>query len=97
MATLVCGVHVVKLFPASLGGTAFLRALRGPFPDVAFVPTGGVNADNLGDWLAAGAVAVGAGGELCSATAMAAGDWATITARAQEFSAAARWAREQRR
>jgi 2-dehydro-3-deoxyphosphogluconate aldolase/(4S)-4-hydroxy-2-oxoglutarate aldolase len=101
MATLACGVHVVKLFPASLGGSAFLRALRGPFPEVSFVPTGGVNADNLGDWLAAGAVAVGAGGELCSAQAMATGDWATITAKAQEFSAAARyhheqWAQEQR-
>ena len=97
MATLACGVHVVKLFPASLGGPAFLRALRGPFPDVDFVPTGGVNADNLGEWLAAGAAAVGAGGELCSAQAMATGDWGTITAKAQEFSAAARRAREQSR
>jgi 2-dehydro-3-deoxyphosphogluconate aldolase/(4S)-4-hydroxy-2-oxoglutarate aldolase len=96
MATLACGVHVVKLFPASLGGPAFLKALRGPFPDVAFVPTGGVTADNLGDWLAAGAVAVGAGGELCSASAMAAGDWAAITASARDFSAAAQRAREQR-
>lgn len=88
MATLACGVHVVKLFPASLGGPAFLRALRGPFPDVHFVPTGGVRADNLGEWLAAGAVAVGAGSDLCSPKAMAAGDWEAITATAQQFSAA---------
>ena len=94
MASLACGVHVVKLFPASLGGPAFLKALRGPFPDVSFVPTGGVNADNLFEWLAAGAVAVGAGGELCSAKAMAGGDWSAVTATARQFSAAALRARE---
>jgi 2-dehydro-3-deoxyphosphogluconate aldolase/(4S)-4-hydroxy-2-oxoglutarate aldolase len=93
MAAVGLGVHVVKLFPASLGGPAYLKALRGPFPEVSFVPTGGVNADNIGEWLAAGAVAVGAGGELCPAVAMATGDWATITASAQQFSAAARQAR----
>jgi 2-dehydro-3-deoxyphosphogluconate aldolase/(4S)-4-hydroxy-2-oxoglutarate aldolase len=94
MAALAAGVHVVKLFPASLGGPALLRALRGPFPDVPFVPTGGVNAANLAEWLSAGAVAVGAGGELCSAAAMAAGDWAAVTASARSFAAAARAARE---
>ncbi len=87
------GVHVVKLFPAALGGPAYLKALRGPFPDLAFCPTGGVDADNLGAWLAAGAVAVGAGGELCPAAALAAGDWATITATAARFAAAVRAAR----
>jgi len=94
IAAVSLGVHVVKLFPASLGGPAFLRALRGPFPHVSFVPTGGVTADNLGEWLAAGAVAVGAGGELCSARAMAQGDWPAITAVAERFTAAARRARE---
>jgi 2-dehydro-3-deoxyphosphogluconate aldolase/(4S)-4-hydroxy-2-oxoglutarate aldolase len=94
MAALACGVHVVKLFPASLGGPSFLKALRGPFPHVSFVPTGGVNPSNLTDWLAAGAVAVGAGGELCSTAAMAAGDWAAITRVAAQFTAAGRAARE---
>jgi 2-dehydro-3-deoxyphosphogluconate aldolase / (4S)-4-hydroxy-2-oxoglutarate aldolase len=94
MAALASGVHVVKLFPASLGGPSFLKALRGPFPHVSFVPTGGVNPSNLTDWLAAGAVAVGAGGELCSTAAMAAGDWAAITRVAAQFSAAGRTARE---
>ncbi len=94
MTALRLGVHVVKLFPASLGGPAYLRSLRGPFPSVSFVPTGGVNADNLAQWLSAGAVAVGAGGELCPATAMADGDWDTITATARQFSDAARRARE---
>ena len=94
MTALALGVHVVKLFPASLGGPGFLKALRGPFPDVSFVPTGGVTADNLAEWLAAGAVAVGAGSDLCSPKAMAAGDWEEITAVARIFAAAARQARE---
>ena len=96
MAVTALGVHVVKLFPASLGGPGFLKALRGPFPDVPFVPTGGVNAENLGDWLAAGAVAVGAGGELCPAAAMASGDWDAITSLARQYSAAAQRARASR-
>ena len=60
MAALRLGVDAVKIFPASLGGPAYLKALRGPFPDVAFMPTGGVSVANISDWLAAGAVAVGA-------------------------------------
>ena len=87
------GAQVVKLFPASLGGVALLKALRGPFPDLAFCPTGGVNPANLADWLAAGAVAVGAGGELCPAAALHSGDWSAITAAAERFAAAARAAR----
>ena len=67
MTALRLGVQVVKLFPASLGGTAYLKALRGPFPQVSFVPTGGVNAGNLAEWLAAGAVAVGVGSDLTAA------------------------------
>lgn len=56
------GVDTVKLFPGSLGGPAYLKALRGPFPEVGFVPTGGVSAENVADWFAAGALAVGVGG-----------------------------------
>ena len=93
MAALRLDVHAVKIFPASLGGPAYLKSLRGPFPDVAFMPTGGVNAGNIKDWLAAGAVAVGAGSELCSAAAMAAGRWDQIEASAREFSAALQAAR----
>ncbi|MFD4653714.1 bifunctional 4-hydroxy-2-oxoglutarate aldolase/2-dehydro-3-deoxy-phosphogluconate aldolase [Streptomyces sp. NPDC058441] len=88
MAASALGVHAVKLFPASLGGPGFLRALRGPFPDVPLVPTGGVNAGNLRDWFAAGALAVGAGGELCSSADIAAGRWQALTERAQAFAAA---------
>ena len=80
------------LLTPSLGGPAYLRALRGPFPDVPFVPTGGVTAANLPDWLAAGAVAVGAGSELCPSAAMKDGRWETIEQRSREFAAAYRHA-----
>jgi 2-dehydro-3-deoxyphosphogluconate aldolase / (4S)-4-hydroxy-2-oxoglutarate aldolase len=93
MTAISLGVHVVKLFPASLGGPAFLRALRAPFPEVAFCPTGGVSSSNLAEWLAAGAVAVGVSGELCSTQAMVDSDWATITAVAERYSSAAQQAR----
>lgn len=93
MAALRLGVHAVKIFPASLGGPAYLKSLRGPFPEVPFMPTGGVNATNIKDWLAAGAVAVGAGSELCSAAAMKEGRWDDIEANAREFAAAYRAAK----
>jgi len=88
MAAVEYGSDVVKIFPASLGGPAYLSALRGPFPDVPLMPTGGVTPENIGDWFAAGAIAVGAGGDLCSSAALAAGDWAEITRRAELFSVA---------
>jgi 2-dehydro-3-deoxyphosphogluconate aldolase / (4S)-4-hydroxy-2-oxoglutarate aldolase len=88
LAGLRFGVHVVKLFPASLGGPAYLRALRGPFPDIPFMPTGGVSTDNLADWLAAGAVALGAGGELISSADLAAGDYDAVATKARRFAAA---------
>lgn len=59
------GSDVVKLFPGSLGGPKYLKALRGPFPNIPIMPTGGVSQDNVGDWFAAGAFAVGAGSNLC--------------------------------
>jgi 2-dehydro-3-deoxyphosphogluconate aldolase/(4S)-4-hydroxy-2-oxoglutarate aldolase len=80
------GVDVVKVFPASLGGPAYLRSLRGPFPDTSFMPTGGVSADNVREWIAAGAIAVGAGSELCSATDIRAGRFDAIEANARQFS-----------
>lgn len=79
------GVDVVKLFPGSLGGPGMLRALRGPFPDLVYVPTGGVNETNLADWFAAGALAVGAGSELIPKDALATGDYDAVTQRAVRF------------
>ncbi|WP_292788606.1 MULTISPECIES: bifunctional 4-hydroxy-2-oxoglutarate aldolase/2-dehydro-3-deoxy-phosphogluconate aldolase [unclassified Microbacterium] len=88
MGALELGVDVVKIFPASLGGPSYLGALRGPFPDAPLMPTGGVKPDNLADWFAAGAVAVGAGGDLANGTAIANADWAEIEERAARFAAA---------
>lgn len=82
------GADVVKFFPGSLGGPAALKAMRGPFPGLNYIPTGGVSSANLGEWLAAGATAVGAGGELIPGAALASGDYAAITANAREFVAA---------
>jgi len=88
MSALSLGVDVVKVFPASLGGPAYLKALRGPFPDAPLMPTGGVTPENLADWFAAGAVAAGAGGDLANGTAIAASDWDDLEARAARFAAA---------
>ncbi|MFV0450697.1 MAG: bifunctional 4-hydroxy-2-oxoglutarate aldolase/2-dehydro-3-deoxy-phosphogluconate aldolase [Propioniciclava sp.] len=82
------GIDVVKVFPASLGGPGYLSALRAPFPHIPFMPTGGVNPDNVAAWYAAGAVAVGAGGDLVPGSALKSGDWAEIERRARLFAAA---------
>jgi 2-dehydro-3-deoxyphosphogluconate aldolase/(4S)-4-hydroxy-2-oxoglutarate aldolase len=58
------GARFIKLFPGSIGGVEYLRALRGPFPNVKFVPTGGVTSENASSWFAAGAVAVAMGSNL---------------------------------
>lgn len=83
------GADVVKLFPSSLGGPAFLKALRGPFPDVRFCPTGGVSSSNVQDWFSAGAFALGAGSELCSAADIVGEKWDKIEATARAFAEAA--------
>ncbi len=58
------GAAAVKVFPASVLGSSFVRELRGPFPDIPLVPSGGVSAENAADFVRAGAVAVGVGGWL---------------------------------
>ena len=62
------GATCVKLFPGSAVGPGYLRAIRGPLPEIPIMPTGGVDLDNLRDWLSAGAVAVGMGGKLAAGT-----------------------------
>ncbi|KNX41201.1 KHG/KDPG aldolase [Roseovarius tolerans] len=72
------GARVVKVFPAdAAGGPGFLRALRAVFPDIALMPTGGITPGNAADYLAAGALCVGMGGNLLPAAALEAGDEAT--------------------
>lgn len=84
-AALAAGADAVKIFPASsAGGPAHIKALRAVFPDVAFCPTGGVDARNTPDYLAAGAAFVGIGGKLVDEKLLAAGDRAAIEAAARD-------------
>ena len=79
------GVDVVKIFPGSLGGPSYLKALKGPLPDIPVMPTGGVSAKNVAEWFAVGVVAVGAGSDLCPPQLANAGKFDEITAQAAEF------------
>lgn len=85
------GFGLMKLFPAAqVGGLAMLKALGAPLPDVAFCPTGGVNPDNLAEFLALPNVAMAGGSWLTPADALAQGDWARITRLAAEAIATAK-------
>ena len=87
-AALDAGADAVKLFPSSIGGVDHMKALRGPFPGLLVVPTGGITSANAAEWLTAGALAVGAASELCPPAAVAAAHWDELTAAAQGFLAA---------
>ncbi len=83
------GADVVKIFPAEFFGPAYIKSLKAVFPKINLLPTGGVTARTLGDFLRAGAFATAAGSALVDPAALKARDWAAITARAAEFAAAA--------
>jgi 2-dehydro-3-deoxyphosphogluconate aldolase/(4S)-4-hydroxy-2-oxoglutarate aldolase len=87
------GVDVVKVFPGSLGGPAYIKALKGPFPYIPMMPTGGVSAANAAEWFAAGVVAVGAGSELCPPQLAKEGKFDEISKRAADFVQVVRSAR----
>lgn len=82
MAALDVGAAGVKLFPGALAGPSGLKALRGPFPDLLVVPTGGVSPSNVAEWRAAGAYAVGAGSDLAPESAIDSGDHDRLRANA---------------
>jgi 2-dehydro-3-deoxyphosphogluconate aldolase/(4S)-4-hydroxy-2-oxoglutarate aldolase len=79
------GSDVVKLFPGSLGGPGYMKSLKGPFPDIPMMPTGGVSKENIKDWFAAGAFAVGAGSNLCPTSLALSGEFDQITKIANEY------------
>jgi 2-dehydro-3-deoxyphosphogluconate aldolase / (4S)-4-hydroxy-2-oxoglutarate aldolase len=80
------GGDIVKVFPAShAGGASYLKALKGPFPQIPICPTGGVNLETVAAFIEAGAVAVGVGGELVVKSAIASGAYAQITALARQY------------
>lgn len=87
------GADLVKLFPADGLGPGYLRAVRAPMPFLRLVPTGGATPETVGDWLRAGAVAVGLGSALVDPRLVAAARWDAIAERARTASAAAAAAR----
>jgi len=77
------GADIVKVFPATALGPQFIKDVRAPLPQVKLMPTGGVTPDNAGDWIRAGAVAVGLGSALLDARAIESGHWDVISANAR--------------
>ena len=77
------GADILKIFPADLFGPKIIKDIRGPLPYAKMMPTGGVTADNAGEWIKAGAVALGAGGSLTAGAKT--GDYALITETAKRF------------
>ena len=88
------GADVVKVFPATALGPAYFKDLHGPMPQVRLMPTGGVSLENAGEWIRAGAVAIGVGGALVDPKLVAAGNYDGITERARRFVERVRQARE---
>jgi 2-dehydro-3-deoxyphosphogluconate aldolase/(4S)-4-hydroxy-2-oxoglutarate aldolase len=83
------GADAIKIFPCgNVGGAKYIRALKAPFPQIEMVPTGGVNLETCGDFLKAGACAVGVGGELIDGATIKAGKFEVFEERARQFLAA---------
>jgi 2-dehydro-3-deoxyphosphogluconate aldolase / (4S)-4-hydroxy-2-oxoglutarate aldolase len=80
------GADLVKIFPCSaVGGASYIKALKGPLPQIPLIPTGGVNLQTAADFIRAGSEALGIGGELVQAAALDAGTPNVITALAKQF------------
>ncbi|WP_378956169.1 bifunctional 2-keto-4-hydroxyglutarate aldolase/2-keto-3-deoxy-6-phosphogluconate aldolase [Pelosinus sp. sgz500959] len=77
------GSDIVKLFPGDAFGPNMVKAIKGPLPQAPIMPTGGVSVENVGQWIKAGVVAVGAGGSLTAGAKT--GDYASITETAKQF------------
>lgn len=86
------GADIVKIFPGNLFGPAIIKAIKGPLPQAEMMPTGGVNAGNAAEWIKAGAVAVGAGGDLTAGAKT--GDYESIVRIGKELVAAVKSARQ---
>jgi 2-dehydro-3-deoxyphosphogluconate aldolase/(4S)-4-hydroxy-2-oxoglutarate aldolase len=88
------GADAVKIFPAgNVGGAKYIKALKGPFPQIEMIPTGGVNLETIGDFLKAGSCACGVGGELVDAKAVKESKFDLIAERAGQYMAAVKKAR----
>ncbi len=89
------GADMVKVFPASVLGPGYIRAVRGPLPQIPLAPTGGITAENAGDFIRAGAALVCAGGWLVDKTALAEGRFEVLTEKASRLIAAVEAARKE--
>ncbi len=85
------GAEIIKVFPGELSGPGFIKSVMGPLPHARLMPTGGVSVENVAEWIAAGAVAVGAGSSLTAGAKT--GDYAKVTSTARQFVDAVRAAR----
>lgn len=83
VAAMDAGADILKIFPGDLFGPKIIRSILGPIPYAKLMPTGGVDAENVGEWIRAGAVAVGAGSSLTKGAKT--GDYKQITATAKRF------------
>ena len=88
------GADIIKIFPGELFGPKIIKSILGPIPYAKLMPTGGVTVDNVGEWIKAGAVAVGAGSALTKGAKT--GDYEAITKTAQEFIRRIKAAREEK-
>jgi len=79
------GADIVKVFPASVGGSDFIKNVRGPLPHIPIIPTGGINFDNAASFIKAGAIAIGAGGNLVDHQAISADKYEQITDVARKY------------
>src|SRR5690606_38214013 len=84
-------VDIIKLFPGSAFGPSYVKAVKGPLPDIEIMPTGGVSLDNVKDWISNGVVAVGVGGELTQPAKK--GDFDGVRKNAEAFVMAVKEAR----
>jgi 2-dehydro-3-deoxyphosphogluconate aldolase/(4S)-4-hydroxy-2-oxoglutarate aldolase len=83
IAAMECGADIVKVFPGEILGPAFVKAVKGPLPQAQLMPTGGVNLENVAQWINAGAVAIGVGGNLTAGAKS--GDFPSISHLARQF------------
>lgn len=77
VAAMECGADVLKVFPGDVAGPNFIKSIRGPIPNAVMMPSGGVDVNNVAEWIKAGAIAVGAGSSLTAGAKT--GDYNKIT------------------
>jgi 2-dehydro-3-deoxyphosphogluconate aldolase / (4S)-4-hydroxy-2-oxoglutarate aldolase len=90
------GADIVKVFPATALGPGYIKDVRAPLPQVKLMPTGGVTVENAGEWIKAGAVAVGVGSALLDTKAIDTGDYGVLREKAERIVANVRAARERK-